>query len=116
MAIVLAGTRVLLAIARIVPVSPLARRASDILTIHVASTLTGTALTVFLGRQFPLLAFAWPTTTGLLVGLLWAFWLPAASDVRQHSSRAAREGRIDWRAGVADLLGRIGLQSVVKAR
>jgi hypothetical protein len=116
MGLVLVGTRVLLAIARMIPVSPLARRAADALGIDVLLGLAGIAVTMTAGKQYPLAAYAWPTLSGVVNGLLWAFWLPAASDVREPATRWVRGARIDWRAGVSDLLGRLGLEFVVKPR
>jgi hypothetical protein len=112
MAVVLVGTRVLLTIVRMIPVRPSARRAADVLSIDVALGLTGSIVIIWLGRGIPLLAYAWPTISGLANGLLLAFWLPAASDAcayrRPHWSH--EELPIDWRGCMHDLRCRIRLQ------
>jgi hypothetical protein len=107
MAVVLLGVRLLLAMARMIPVRPTARRAADVLCVDVMLGLTGSVLTMWIGRRFPLIAYAWPVLCGLTSGLLWAFWLPAASDECEYVlPRWARQETFNWRAGFQNLFSR----------
>lgn len=112
MAVVLAGTRFLLTLVRMVPVRPVARRAADVLLIDVMLGLTCSLVSMWYGRRYPMVAYSLPVLCGLTNGLLWAFWLPAASDGREIDRLRWRrdEESIDWRACIADLVGRIRLQ------
>jgi hypothetical protein len=117
MVVVLAGIRFLLTLVRMVPVRPVARRAADVLTIDALFGVTGSFLTMWFGRRYPMVAYAWPVLVGLTNGLLWAFWLPAASDGREIDRMRWRrdEESIDWRGCFADLIGRIRLQFTVRS-
>ena len=112
MAVVLAGIRFLLTLVRMVPVRPVARRAADVLFIDVALGMSGSLVTMWFGKRYPIVAFAWPVLAGLTNGLLWAFWLPAASDGREIDRLRWRrdEEAIDWRGCFVDLFERIRMQ------
>jgi hypothetical protein len=112
MAVVLLGIRFLLTLVRMVPVRPVARRAADVLFIDVMLGLTCSVVSTWYGRRYPMVAHTLPVLCGLTNGLLWAFWLPAASDGREIDRMRWRrdEEAIDWRACIMDLLGRIRLQ------
>ena len=110
MAVALGGVRFLLLLVRMVPVSPLARRAADVLCIDVMLGLLASILTMYYGRQYRMLGYLAPVIAGVINGLLWAFWLPAARDIRESTRprwRQDDEEAIDWRACVEDLLGRL---------
>jgi hypothetical protein len=112
LAVVLVGMRLLLTIVRMIPVRPSARRAADVLGIDVALGLMGSVITIWLGRRIPIVAYAWPTLAGVANGLLWAFWLPAASDACAYRRPlwTREEVPIDWRGCMRDLFCRIRLQ------
>jgi hypothetical protein len=111
MAVVLAGVRFLLTLVRGFPVRPIARRAADVLCIDVALGLIGSQLTIWRGHQYPLLAFAWPVFSGLVNGLLWAVWLPAAQPQETAAAFVPDWARtpqgIDWSQCFSDLLFRL---------
>jgi len=108
MAVVLLGVRFLLALVRMVPVHPVARRAADVLLIDVLLGLVNSTVIMWVGRKYPLVAHLWPVSAGVANGLLWAFWLPAAADGREFAhARSHYPQAIDWRSCFADLLGRL---------
>jgi hypothetical protein len=80
MIVVLAGSRLLLPIVPRIPIRASARRASDILTIHAVFGLASSAVTVGTGGQNPWAASLLPVLGGVVMPLLCAFWLTAASD------------------------------------
>lgn len=109
MVVVLAGVRFLLALVRVVPVSPLARRAADVLLIDVSLGFFISLITIQFLRGHAL-AYYLPVLAGIANGCLWAFWLPAAVDVRYPAKWPwwqEEEESIDWRACIHDLIGRI---------
>jgi hypothetical protein len=112
MAVVLVGVRFLLALVRMVPVRPVARRAADVLTIDVLLGAAGAMIAMWYGKRYPLFTYMFPVCAGVANGLLWAFWLPAASDGREMSRPVWRrdEESIDWRGCFVDLIGRIRFQ------
>jgi hypothetical protein len=109
MLVTLGGARFLVTLVRGVPVRPIARRAADVLCIDAALGLLNSILTMWLGRRYPVLAFHGPVLAGLLNGLLWAFWLPAAAGAEKPV--AARWSRnhpaIDWRQCASDFALRV---------
>jgi hypothetical protein len=112
MGVVLLGVRFLLALVRFIPVHSVARRAADVLCIDVAMGVASATLTMWVGRSYPVVAYLAPVLAGITNGVLWAFWLPAASDGRElaHESWRRHETAIDWRGCFVDLIGRIRLQ------
>lgn len=101
MIVLLAGTRLLLPIIPRIPIRPSARRASDILTIHALFLLASAALTVGTGAHNALLVSLVPVVGGVVMPLLFACWLTAASDecgdlepVTQRELRDAEAGRL----------------------
>jgi hypothetical protein len=114
MAVALAGVRFLMVLVRMVPVSPLARRAADVLCIDVALGLIVSVVLMYYGRKYRMVGYGAPVIAGMINGLLWAFWLPAAADVREQTRPRWRqdddEASIDWRACIEDLLCRLRLQ------
>jgi hypothetical protein len=107
MIVVLAGCRLLLALVHNVPVCQVARRASDVLCIDVLLGLVNSILTLWLGRRYPLVAFEGPVLAGLVNGLLWAFWLPAAAAAPYLPAWARNDQDIDWKQCASDLFLRI---------
>ena len=117
MAVVLVGVRFLLALVRIVPVHPVARRAADVLCIDVLLGILNSTVVMWSARnEYHLVGLFVPVTSGVINGLLWAFWLPAA--VAGRELPAAPSGvypeAIDWRGCFADLVGRIRFQFTLR--
>jgi hypothetical protein len=107
MIVVLAGTRLLLPIIPRIPIRPVARRASDILTVHALFGLAAAALTVATAARQPLLVSLLPVVGGVVVPLLCAFWLTAASDDCSDFAPVTEKERSETAAGLLRLGDRL---------
>jgi hypothetical protein len=77
---VLAGTRAALALTRVIPVRPSARRAADILTLHAIMGLAAASYAIGTSMRYPALASILPLADHILMGILIATRLTKASD------------------------------------
>ena len=113
MAVALVGVRFLLALVRIVPVHPVARRAADVLCIDVLLGIVNSTAMMWSARtEYYVVGIFVPLISGVINGILWAFWLPAAAEGRElpPARSTVYPQEIDWRGCFADLIGRIRFQ------
>jgi hypothetical protein len=104
MLFVLVGTRLLLPRVQGIPIRPSARRAADILTLHVGLTLLGAIISVATLLSDPGLISIIAVTNGLALGLFCAVALTPESDLCPQSAprrvnlaevRAAQQRNLD---------------------